>query len=98
MTFKYSLHSLSQALLSGMQNIKYIQQSFAEGSSVHSGLQHLYISKKDLLHKVLLIISNQLTFSTSSMLEMLTEPFMREKCVLVAAMRVTYKSGVSLGF
>lgn len=33
------------------------------------------------------------------MLEMLTEPFMREKCALAAAMRVTYRSGVGgLGF
>lgn len=48
---------------------------------------------------MLLIISSQLTFSTSSMLEMLTEPFMREKCALAAAMRVTYRSGVGgLGF
>lgn len=59
---------------------------------------HILKKKKNLLHKVLLIISSQLTFSTSSMLEMLTEPFMGEMCALAAAMHVTYRSGDSLGF
>lgn len=68
---------------------------------MNSGLQPSHIcwkKKRVLLHKVLLIISSQLTFSTSSMLEMFVEPFARGKHALAAAMRVTYKTRVGLGF
>lgn len=103
MAFKYSLHSSSpaiQTLISRRRDIKYFQQSFLkvllwiQGSNLRTFVE----KKKDLLHKVLLIISSQLTFSTSSMLEMLAEPFAGGKHALAAAMRVTYKTRVGLGF